>query len=111
MGEPDTPGTAPGDAREDADGAWTVVLAASNQAEKLAQEGQQAAFSISGDGTLRRVELDDPHAALIWHVDAGWRSRLPADDARRAIVELYLPICSATSHSPITVGHLGQSLD
>jgi diaminohydroxyphosphoribosylaminopyrimidine deaminase/5-amino-6-(5-phosphoribosylamino)uracil reductase len=36
---------------------------------------------------------------------------LPAGDARRALIDLYLPICSATAAHPITVGHLGQSLD
>ena len=34
-----------------------------------------------------------------------------ADDPRRAMIDLYLPICSATDAHPITVGHLGQSLD
>jgi diaminohydroxyphosphoribosylaminopyrimidine deaminase / 5-amino-6-(5-phosphoribosylamino)uracil reductase len=36
---------------------------------------------------------------------------LRPDDARSAIIDLYLPICSATSARPVTVGHLGQSLD
>ena len=35
----------------------------------------------------------------------------PADDPRHALIDLYLPICSATGARPITVGHLGQSLD
>ena len=34
-----------------------------------------------------------------------------ADDPRHALIDLYLPICSATAARPITVGHLGQSLD
>jgi len=38
-------------------------------------------------------------------------ARLPADDPRTALLDLYLPICSATADHPITVGHLGQSLD
>jgi riboflavin-specific deaminase-like protein len=37
--------------------------------------------------------------------------RLPADDPRSALLDLYLPICNATPARPITVGHLGQSLD
>ena len=31
--------------------------------------------------------------------------------SRYALIDLYLPICSATRAHPITVGHLGQSLD
>jgi diaminohydroxyphosphoribosylaminopyrimidine deaminase / 5-amino-6-(5-phosphoribosylamino)uracil reductase len=34
-----------------------------------------------------------------------------ADAARHALIDLYLPICSATAARPMTVGHLGQSLD
>src|SRR6266404_4253948 len=37
--------------------------------------------------------------------------RWPADAAERSLVDLYLPICAATAARPITVGHLGQSLD
>jgi diaminohydroxyphosphoribosylaminopyrimidine deaminase/5-amino-6-(5-phosphoribosylamino)uracil reductase len=36
---------------------------------------------------------------------------VPPDDPRRALIDLYLPVCSATADRPITIGHLGQSLD
>jgi riboflavin-specific deaminase-like protein len=36
---------------------------------------------------------------------------LPSDDPRHALIDLYLPMCSATREHPITVGHLGKSLD
>jgi diaminohydroxyphosphoribosylaminopyrimidine deaminase/5-amino-6-(5-phosphoribosylamino)uracil reductase len=42
---------------------------------------------------------------------AGWDAAIPPDDPRRPLIDLYLPICSATTARPITVGHLGQSLD
>src|SRR5215470_16609325 len=38
-------------------------------------------------------------------------ARLPASDPRAPVLDLYLPICGATADHPITVGHLGQSLD
>ena len=41
----------------------------------------------------------------------GWESRLRSDDARLELISLYLPICSGTAARPLTVGHLGQSLD
>jgi riboflavin-specific deaminase-like protein len=54
----------------------------------------------------------DSHCAVLaWHPGVGWESRLAADDARSELLNLYLPICSATSARPLTVGHLGQSLD
>ena len=53
----------------------------------------------------------DPDALIAWRPGAGWEALLPLDDPRRAFIDLYLPICSATTARPITVGHLGQSLD
>jgi diaminohydroxyphosphoribosylaminopyrimidine deaminase / 5-amino-6-(5-phosphoribosylamino)uracil reductase len=72
-----------------------MLLAASELATELEQAGEPR-------------HLGD---ALEWQPDRGWSSRLPPDDPRAAIVDLYLPLCSATSKHPITVGHLGQSLD
>ncbi|MFP5378643.1 MAG: RibD family protein [Vicinamibacteria bacterium] len=54
----------------------------------------------SGDGAL-----------LEWQPGRGWLSLLPADDERCALVDLYLPLCSATPSRPLVLGHLGQSLD
>jgi diaminohydroxyphosphoribosylaminopyrimidine deaminase / 5-amino-6-(5-phosphoribosylamino)uracil reductase len=54
---------------------------------------------------------DDAEDVLTWSPAAGWECVLPDDDPRRAFVDLYLPICNATAAQPITVGHLGQSLD
>jgi diaminohydroxyphosphoribosylaminopyrimidine deaminase / 5-amino-6-(5-phosphoribosylamino)uracil reductase len=58
-----------------------------------------------------RLSADSAAVVLAWRPGTGWESRLPSDDARAALVNLYLPICSATSARPLTVGHLGQSLD
>jgi diaminohydroxyphosphoribosylaminopyrimidine deaminase / 5-amino-6-(5-phosphoribosylamino)uracil reductase len=43
--------------------------------------------------------------------DAGWDAAIPPDDPRRPLIDLYLPLCNATTTQPVTVGHLGQSLD
>jgi diaminohydroxyphosphoribosylaminopyrimidine deaminase / 5-amino-6-(5-phosphoribosylamino)uracil reductase len=48
---------------------------------------------------------------MLWHPESGWQSRLPPDDPRAALLDLYLPVCSATASRPIVVAHLGQSLD
>lgn len=91
--------------------AWSIVLAAAREADRLAQAGQPAAMTIAGDSQLRQVPPDDPDAVLLWHPDTGWDTLLPAHDEKTALIDLYLPICSATAARPITVGHLGQSLD
>jgi riboflavin-specific deaminase-like protein len=94
-----------------ADEAWSVVLAAARGAEQVGQAGQFGAFALAGDEQLRLLPAGDPGALIEWRPGAGWEPALPVDDPRHALIDLYLPICSATRARPITVGHLGQSLD
>ena len=65
-------------------------------------------FALGAELQLRPASRDT--AVLAWQPGSGWEALLPDDD-RRPLVDLYLPICSATSARPIAVGHLGQSLD
>jgi riboflavin-specific deaminase-like protein len=93
------------------DEAWRVVLAACREAERLARDGQAAAFTLGRDGGLKAVSDRDPSALIAWTPGSGWEPRLAADDPGYAVLDLYLPLCAATPTRPITVGHLGQSLD
>jgi riboflavin-specific deaminase-like protein len=94
-----------------ADEAWSVVLAAARGAEQVAHAGRVGAFALAEDEQLRLLPAGDPDALIEWRPGAGWEPVLPIDDPRHALIDLYLPICSATKARPITVGHLGQSLD
>lgn len=99
-------GSTPGGAQ---DGAWTLVRAASAAADALDRAGRDATFTLDASGALQPVA---PGAALLeWRPGPGWVALLPPDDPRRALVDLYLPICSASAARPIVVGHLGESLD
>jgi riboflavin-specific deaminase-like protein len=91
--------------------AWSIVRAAAALAESLHRTGGPATFSLDDRHELRLVSPEEPGAVLAWLPSGGWRSRLPPSDARAELLNLYLPICSATSSHPITIGHLGQSLD
>lgn len=93
------------------DTAWQLVVAAASQASRLSELTQSAGFTVSPGGKLRSIPAGDPAALLIWHPGRGWEALIPPDDPRRPLVDLYLPICSATPGRPLTVGHLGQSLD
>jgi len=95
----------------DSDFGWTVVLAAARHAEAVAKSTAPAAFRLSSTGTLEPASLNDREAMLVWRPGVGWETRLARSDARADVIDLYLPICSATSAHPTTVGHLGQSLD
>jgi diaminohydroxyphosphoribosylaminopyrimidine deaminase / 5-amino-6-(5-phosphoribosylamino)uracil reductase len=101
----------PADHESDPDLAWRIVLAAARGAERAARAGQYATFALGSDNELAPVPAGDPAAALAWRPRLGWESVLPADAPRRALIDLYLPICCATAEQPVTIGHLGQSLD
>jgi riboflavin-specific deaminase-like protein len=92
------------------DEAWTIVLAAAEEADRLALASESSAFTFD-DGRLRRVAEADRDAVILWRPEHGWTTILPAHDPRQPLIDLYLPVCSATPARPITVGHLGQSLD
>jgi len=90
--------------------AWNLAHAAAKVFPK-ADALRAALYALAGTGELREVASDDRSAMLRWDPATGWESLLPPDDPQRDLVDLYLPICSATAARPITVGHLGQSLD
>jgi riboflavin-specific deaminase-like protein len=69
-----------------------------------------ARFAFDADDLIP-VPEGEPGAVVEWRPNQGWEALLPADDPRRPLIELYLPVCSATRARPITVGQLGQSLD
>lgn len=80
-------------------------------AEQLHKTGRPVTFSLDRHSELRQTKPEDPDAVLSWSPGAGWRSLLAPGDPRTELLNLYLPICSATSARPMTIGHLGQSLD
>jgi diaminohydroxyphosphoribosylaminopyrimidine deaminase/5-amino-6-(5-phosphoribosylamino)uracil reductase len=93
------------------DEAWSVVLDAARHADALARENRPASLALGPDCRLRPVEHGHADAVIAWRPHAGFELVLPPDDPRHAMIDLYLPICGATDANPITVGHLGQSLD
>src|SRR5687767_15128776 len=93
------------------DAAWSIVMAARAMADALERRARVQAFGLDEHGELQPAAADCHDAVLAWCPGAGWHSRLPADDARADVLNLYLPICGATAARPMTIGHLGQSLD
>jgi riboflavin-specific deaminase-like protein len=92
------------------DSAWTLLQAARALADGLDQSGRFQLFG-NGGGELQPLPSDSPHPVLAWHPRLGWESRVAPDDDRAELLNLYLPICSATTARPLAIGHLGQSLD
>jgi diaminohydroxyphosphoribosylaminopyrimidine deaminase / 5-amino-6-(5-phosphoribosylamino)uracil reductase len=93
------------------DGAWDIVVAAAREAEPAAIAAVFATYALATDSTLQSVPADHADALVAWRPGTGWEPALSTRDPRYPLIDLYLPICSATATRPITVGHLGQSLD
>jgi riboflavin-specific deaminase-like protein len=87
-----------------------MVRRAAALAESLSQTGHPATFALDDGCELRPVATGDD-AVLAWSAVDGWQSMLTPGDPRSDLLNLYLPFCSATSQRPMTIGHLGQSLD
>ena len=97
--------------REPDEKAWEIVVAAAREAESAMAAGVSAAYGLTEDGSLLPLQAGHDGALLAWHPGSGWECIVPLSDPRRSLIDLYLPVCSATSASAMTVGHLGQSLD
>lgn len=75
------------------------------------REGRAQAFALDGAALCPLAGHAADDAVLEWQPGTGWHSRLPDHNPQSHLLDLYLPLCSATAARPITVGHLGQSLD
>lgn len=78
--------------------AWNIVRSAARDADAAAAGGIPALY-------------DGATPVVAWRARTGWECVLPEHDGRRALIDLYLPFCSATRARPMTLGHLGESLD
>ena len=91
--------------------AWRAVLnaAAWTRGEAEASKAPMS-FGVAASGSLERA-ADANHAWLRWQPSEGWTVGIAAPAAVHALLDLYLPMCAASAVRPLTVGHLGQSLD
>lgn len=90
---------------------WPIVLALSALAGSSATAPVGVAVRVGDDGAAVPTTVDDPAALVAWRAGHGWTMVGEARGIDLGLIDLYLPICSATAATPITVGHLGQSLD
>jgi diaminohydroxyphosphoribosylaminopyrimidine deaminase / 5-amino-6-(5-phosphoribosylamino)uracil reductase len=115
--------------------AWRALLAAStalrggsrrewwerSQGARAAQQGPRPAARIAPDARGARGPFGiDAHgtrvaaggsAWLSWSPGEGWTVGSVVPAPARPLLELFAPICGATPERPITLAHLGQSLD
>lgn len=85
----------------DAAGAWRLLLAL--RARCRDAEAPQAPLSIDLSGAApATIEVD---------AEGAWRSPCAVSAEAAELLDLYLPFARASRERPMTVGHLGQSLD
>jgi riboflavin-specific deaminase-like protein len=93
------------------DRAWSTLLAASRVARNGLDAGRAASFALDAAGRLREVAPAAADATLAWRPGSGWAAAGAWDDGADASLALYLPLCAAGPGRPLTLGHMGQSLD
>lgn len=91
--------------------AWNLTLAAAAAARGAFPFDQPAHYLLTPGGELARALGDDSGTALDWIPGRGWSAPSSGDSAQRDLLDLYLPVASGHAARPVTVGHLGQSLD
>ena len=89
---------------------WFIAQAAREATDSI-DPAVECGFALEADGRLHPLPANAPGTVVRWIPASGWCPVLAPDDPRRDLLELYLPVSSATERNPITVAHLGQSLD
>lgn len=87
--------------------AWPLLLELARRRRAGVAPAPGDAFALAQGGGWRAV-VDGEPAALAWQPRTGWTIGRVADDVRDAL-ELYLPLVAGAG--PLTLGHLGQSVD
>ena len=97
----------------DPESGWLLLLAAARVARRLGCSGDPRSFGWLAPDRLLPLPAGDPRAILHWCPRRGWQvgRALEADGPVRDLVQLYLPLCGVSPGRPLTVAHLGQSLD
>ena len=96
--------------------AWRALLAAAAVARGVKAGAaaddafERAAVRIGAGGVRLPAGRADAHAWLA-SGPAGWSVAAAAPPAARALLDLYAPVCAPAAARPLTIAHLGQSLD
>jgi diaminohydroxyphosphoribosylaminopyrimidine deaminase / 5-amino-6-(5-phosphoribosylamino)uracil reductase len=98
--------------------AWRALLAAAAVARAATvypETGDRRGFERAGvrigaGGVRLPPGRPDSHAWLASGA-AGWTVAASAPSAARALLDLYAPVCAPAGDRPLTIAHLGQSLD
>ncbi|MCG8598136.1 MAG: RibD family protein [Kiloniellales bacterium] len=91
--------------------AWQLILAVR---QKVCSDGFPLdGLALRGDpnGPAGFVAVNEADALLSVNRDGGWHSFVAVSDDVGQLFDLYLPVALASAQRPLTLAHLGQSLD
>ncbi len=91
--------------------AWQALLAASEVFKERSDGEQSCFFALEDARVLSGEPPQDARWSFAWQPSIGWITSPNLAPSIRDLLDLYLPICNACAEHPLTVGHLGQSLD
>ncbi len=90
---------------------WSLLLALRRQIRELPTVPARLGLYLGADGQPAVTLAVDPAALIDIASDGTWTAQVPLDAAGAELLDLYLPMALACRERPLTVAHLGQSLD
>lgn len=90
---------------------WSLLLALRRHVREWPAVPAPLGLSLASGGLPAVTRASDSAALLEIASDGTWTSRVPLSAAGAELLDLYLPMALAGRERPLTVAHLGQSLD
>ena len=90
---------------------WALLLALRRHIRESATVPARLGLGLDPGEQPTVTPAADPAALIGITSDGTWTARLPLADANVELLDLYLPLALARRERPLTVAHLGQSLD
>ena len=90
---------------------WRALLTALAVFRETSDRERSSFYALEDSRVLSGSPSQDIHWCFAWQPDTGWKTSPNAAQSVRDLLDLYLPVCDACAERPLTVGHLGQSLD
>ena len=90
---------------------WALLLALRRHIRESATIPARLGLGLDPGKQPTVTPAADPAALIEITSDGTWTARLPLADAGAELLDLYLPLALARRERPLTVAHLGQSLD
>jgi len=93
------------------DSVWRLLLELRCMSRTLETLPARFGFGWAAQEQPVFVPVDDPAAILEIARDGSWTAKTPIPQVSTELLDLYLPMALAGRRQPLTLAHLGQSLD